>query len=1161
MQEGFLNDTHESPHNDISYDFNIGRQSNFNNSHRVSNIKMKLLNVQSLSQAKMIEIEDDLDRETIYFLTETHKRDNSIRFKDSTNSIHKIREINDKKGGGLMMVWQAKLELISKEITSKFKDILVTEINIGRYKFISILVYMSVNDFKLNQEMNSEILSIIDKFDDFDIIILGDFNAHIGLIGYQKLNKNGEALLNIMDKCNLIMMNLDDNKTTGAVTWQRAEQKSSIDYVLVNYKMYNKLKSMIIDEDREIIGISDHNLICVNIEIMKPKKKKVEDYEEYSYFKMSEDRVKKLIDSMKEKLPEIALQNMEKFDKCLKECCIQELKISVKKKKLNSGETEPPWFNQIIRKEISNKRNLNKQIRKTENNEAKESLFEKLKDKKKMISSLVHKEITIYEQRTSKNIIEDKNRNKKLYENIRQLKGETKKKEEIIVYDHETGRKLEGQKLKDCLKEKWENIMSTTENKSYEEWNPLKKERYNQFLNQERVRMLTRRQESSHDYASSRIENSIYFDPQLREHLDYAFNINGNIINKMKKVKIEIEDLKKQIGKMKRNKSPGPDNIKIEIYKAILEDNEIISALCISMNKVIETGQIPPEWKQSKTVLLKKKKCPTVDDLRPIALTNCSYKILMGILKEKIEHHLFSNDVVEECQSGSTKGRRVQDNIKILQYCIERSFKNKKELYILAIDFKKAFDSVDRKMMINILKNYKIEPNVIDILYEVYRGDETKLFINNEECATIKVNTGIRQGCNCSGLLFIMVTYYIIGKIQRSGLGYRDIDFTIPCLFYADDGLIMAHNREDLAKLLKIIETSSAECGLQLNKEKCKIISFNNNDKQEIEGIRMVEELKYLGITVENKKRWYGKHIQDNINKGIKLSNYMYSIIGGSCNRLLIGKTFWKILALPSVLYGQETILYNTREIDQMQRVENKAYRTILNLPMYTAVEFLRGEIGSSTIIARDMKYKLLYYKYALSETNNSLLREIIINDLESQTEWYKKTKSYMDRIGITQGQLLSLSKENIKRKVDDWDTLQWREGMINKSTLSIYREYKLNIKEESWFFNSYKVTIMMKARSNTLKLNWREFGTEAAKQCKMCGQSIETLEHFILDCNRLQGVRSSYVELQRPIIEDKKNLLATILLLEGRCDGNTEYFIDLLWNLWNKREQILKEQ
>ena len=98
----------------------------------------------------MIEIEDDMDKETIYFLTETHKRDNSVRMKEDTRSIHKTREINDKKGGGLMMLWKSDLEMKSRELSTKFKDILIAENNIGRYKFYSILVYMSVTDFKLN---------------------------------------------------------------------------------------------------------------------------------------------------------------------------------------------------------------------------------------------------------------------------------------------------------------------------------------------------------------------------------------------------------------------------------------------------------------------------------------------------------------------------------------------------------------------------------------------------------------------------------------------------------------------------------------------------------------------------------------------------------------------------------------------------------------------------------------------------------------------------------------------------------------------------------------------------------------------------------------------------------------------------------------------------
>ena len=41
---------------------------------------------------------------------------------------------------------------------------------------------------------------------------------------------------------------------------------------------------------------------------------------------------------------------------------------------------------------------------------------------------------------------------------------------------------------------------------------------------------------------------------------------------------------------MKKNKAPGPDNIKIEIYKALLEEDDIIHSICILLNKVLETG-------------------------------------------------------------------------------------------------------------------------------------------------------------------------------------------------------------------------------------------------------------------------------------------------------------------------------------------------------------------------------------------------------------------------------------------------------------------------------------------------------------------------------------------------------------------------------------------
>ena len=54
------------------------------------------------------------------------------------------------------------------------------------------------------------------------------------------------------------------------------------------------------------------------------------------------------------------------------------------------------------------------------------------------------------------------------------------------------------------------------------------------------------------------------------------------------------------------------------------------------MNKIIQKeNNIPASWNTSKTVLVQKKK-PTVKDLRPVALTNATYKLFMGIVKTKL---------------------------------------------------------------------------------------------------------------------------------------------------------------------------------------------------------------------------------------------------------------------------------------------------------------------------------------------------------------------------------------------------------------------------------------------------------------------------------------------------------------------------------------------
>ena len=225
------------------------------------------------------------------------------------------------------------------------------------------------------------------------------------------------------------------------------------------------------------------------------------------------------------------------------------------------------------------------------------------------------------------------------------------------------------------------------------------------------------------------------------------------------------------------------------------------------------------------------------------------------------------------------------------------------------------------------------------------------------------------------------------------GLGYKDEHIEIPCLFFVDDGIILAQREEDLVQLIGVLERSAEFCGLKLNRNKCSILTFNAGENQQIAGIKVEKEFKYLGMLVGNVKGWSGGQINKSHEKSLKMSNYTYSIIGGSCNRLMVGKTYWKNVALPGILYGQEILPYNKGDLLKMQRVENKTYRTILGLPTYTAITFLRGEIGSSSFHARDMKSKISYYKYALYESNNPMLRVIINREKIERSKWFKKVE------------------------------------------------------------------------------------------------------------------------------------------------------------------------
>ena len=192
----------------------------------------------------------------------------------------------------------------------------------------------------------------------------------------------------------------------------------------------------------------------------------------------------------------------------------------------------------------------------------------------------------------------------------------------------------------------------------------------------------------------------------------------------------------------------------------------------------------------------------------------------------------------------------------------------------------------------------------------------------------------------------------------------------------------MVNSKAKAEKDLETLKCVSERYGLEINTEKSNIMVFNRKeDFNQIGGIKTTESMKYLEVYMSNERNSYREHIDKQMIKAKKLENATYSMIESSCNRVIVGKAYWKNICVPAILYGLNTAKVTEKDIQKLQVIENNVYRKILRAPSYAPTGTLRSEIGSATMKARIMKGKILYWK-SIQDGDNELMKEIIKNEI-----------------------------------------------------------------------------------------------------------------------------------------------------------------------------------
>ena len=146
--------------------------------------------------------------------------------------------------------------------------------------------------------------------------------------------------------------------------------------------------------------------------------------------------------------------------------------------------------------------------------------------------------------------------------------------------------------------------------------------------------------------------------------------------------------------------------------------------------------------------------------------------------------------------------KSTTDHIFCIRQILEKKWEHNETVHQLFIDFKKAYDSVRREALYNILIEYGIPKRLVRLIKMCLTETYGRARVGKNLSEMFPIRKGWKQGDALSPLLFNFALEYAIRRVQVNQNGLK-LNGTHQFLAYADDVNILggsAHTVKENAK-------------------------------------------------------------------------------------------------------------------------------------------------------------------------------------------------------------------------------------------------------------------------------------------------------------------------------------------------------------------------